>query len=85
MRMSTAGAASADVVARPVHARVHTALKGTDLNWAVDGRLVIVGQFHPDRFELATWRPGEAQLALRPYRRPAAPDGMLGHPGFLAW
>jgi hypothetical protein len=50
----------------------HTALKGTGLAWADDGRLVLLGAFPPERL-LVTWRPGEPELAVLPYERPLPP------------
>ncbi len=52
---------------------VYAALKTVGMDWAADGRLVIVGQFYENQRDfrelLVTWRPGEPALALRPYTR----------------
>jgi hypothetical protein len=53
---------------------VYAALKGTDLAWAADGRLVLVGRF-PERGLVATWRTGDAGYLVRPFDRPAAAAG----------
>jgi hypothetical protein len=51
----------------------YAALKSIGMDWAADGRLVLVGQFYENRRDfrelLVTWRPGEPALALRPYTR----------------
>jgi hypothetical protein len=46
---------------------VGLALKATDVTWANDGRLVLVGEFDGPGTTLAVWRPGEGQLAMRPF------------------
>jgi hypothetical protein len=57
-----------------------TELKATDVGWSVDGRLVLCGRFPGAGDLLATWRPGDATLAVRPF---ALPDNGIG--GLLAW
>jgi hypothetical protein len=63
---------------------VFAALKSIGMDWAADGRLVLVGQFYESTREfrelLVTWRPGEPALTLRPYAGRAAQD-----PRFLVW
>lgn len=53
------------------------AVKQTELAWASDGRLVMLGSFRlgdfPQTSLLLTWRPGDADLAALPYARPT-PD-----------
>jgi hypothetical protein len=57
------------------------ALKGTDLHWTADGRLVILaelGEADPAdgaSFVVALWRPGERRLAVRPVRLPEGTGG----------
>ncbi|MGH8877586.1 MAG: hypothetical protein ACRD0W_08140 [Acidimicrobiales bacterium] len=78
---------------------VYAALKATGINWSDDGRLVLFGQFFTRDDEtvvvagqqaatgmLATWRPGDPELSLLPYQRPAPPpDYPDVFPGILAW
>ncbi|HEX2357462.1 MAG TPA: hypothetical protein VHI50_13525 [Micromonosporaceae bacterium] len=61
---------------------VFVALKGTDLGWARDGRLVIAGTFYEpaspqQRRRIATWRPGDGVLSTLPFDRQIGP--------FLDW
>lgn len=44
---------------------VATALKATDEAWAPDGRFVMFGSFEEAGHAVATWRPGDADLAVR--------------------
>jgi hypothetical protein len=53
---------------------VYTSLKGTDVGWAADGRLVLVGRF-PEKGLIATWRPGDAGYLVGPFDRPETPAG----------
>jgi hypothetical protein len=41
-------------------------LKYASEAWAPDGRLVMLGEYGADRRVLATWRPGDPQVAIRP-------------------
>jgi len=62
------------------------ALKATDIAFAPNGRLVMLGRFGDDdnpRELLATWRPGEPQWALLPLRRPEPPPGQPVDTRFL--
>jgi hypothetical protein len=52
----------------------YAALKGTDVAWGADGRLVLVGRF-PEKGLIATWRPGDAGYLVRPFDRPETPAG----------
>jgi hypothetical protein len=45
---------------------VEGALKFASEAWAPDGRVIMLGLYGPDRAVLATWRPGEPQVAVRP-------------------
>jgi hypothetical protein len=62
----------------------YATLKSIGLDWAPDGRLVIVGHFFENRREfrelLVTWRPGEPGLTLRPFTRPIERGA-----SFLVW
>jgi hypothetical protein len=58
------------------------ALKGTDLRWTADGRLVILAELVAAEaaggdasFVVARWRPGERRLAVRPVRLPTGTGG----------
>lgn len=62
----------------------YTSLKGTDVGWDDDGRLVLVGRF-PDKGLIATWRPGDAGYLVRPFDRPAAPAGAPVDTRFLVY
>ena len=63
---------------------VHAAVKGTNLAWAADGRLVLSGWF-PERELVVTWRPGEPELATLPHRRPPADPDQPYSNEFLVW
>jgi hypothetical protein len=52
----------------------YTSLKRTDVAWAADGRLVLVGRF-PEKGLVATWRPGDAGYLVRRFDRPETPAG----------
>jgi hypothetical protein len=49
----------------------HAELKGSDMTWAPDGRLVLFGRFPGTGDVVATWRPGDTALAVRPQALPA--------------
>ena len=57
-----------------------TELKGSDVTWSADGRVVLFGRFPGAGDMLATWRPGDATLAVRPYPVPYG-----GVESLLAW
>lgn len=72
---------------------LRASLKDTDVSWAPDGRLVMLGGFS-DAGEigheyghrlLATWRPGEPRWALLPFERPATPRGEPHDTRFLVF
>lgn len=54
---------------------VAAALKATDETWAADGRFVIFGSFDEAGHAVATWRPGDQDLATR--QLDAVPSGSL--------
>ena len=54
---------------------VAAALKATDEAWAPDGRFVIFGSFDQAGHAVATWRPGDRDLAVR--QIDADPSGSL--------
>lgn len=54
---------------------VAAALKATDEAWAADGRFVIFGSFDEVGPAVATWRPGDRDLAVR--QLDAVPTGSL--------
>ena len=58
----------------------NTELKSTDVAWSADGRLVLFGRFPGAGEMLATWHPGDAALAVRPYAIPTT-----GVERLLAW
>jgi hypothetical protein len=58
-----------------------TAVKAMSMEWADDGRLVLVGDFDRVGEALATWRPGQDHLAIR---RLDLPDHD-GSDSFVAW
>lgn len=41
--------------------------KATDIVWASDGRLVIVGEFEGAGGQVSTWVPGEPELQVQPF------------------
>lgn len=45
---------------------VHGSLKYASETWAPDGRVVMLGEYGVDKRFLATWRPGDAQVLVRP-------------------
>jgi hypothetical protein len=46
---------------------VEALVKSTGVQWASDGRLVIVGDFDVVGRQLATWVPGEPELRVQPF------------------
>ena len=58
----------------------HAELKGTDAAWSADGRIVLFGRFPGTGDVVATWRPGDTTLAVRPQPLPQG-----GVPDLLAW
>jgi len=51
---------------------VYGGLKFSSEAWAPDGRLVMLGYYGVDKRVLATWRPGDPQVAVRPDPLPEA-------------
>jgi hypothetical protein len=56
------------------------ALKVTDIAWAADGRLLILGDFDEVGTRLAAWRPGQQDLQLRSLSLPPGRS-----PAFVVW
>jgi len=63
----------------------YTALKLTSLDWAPDGRLVLLGEFYESGPLLVTWRPGDPVLAMLPSERPATPPDQPHTDAFRVW
>ncbi|MGH9252745.1 MAG: TolB family protein [Acidimicrobiales bacterium] len=76
----------------------YASLKATGIDWSDDGRLVLFGGFSTtdqktvtkagqpaEPGTLVTWRPGQPELSLLPYPRPAPPTNAPASADILAW
>jgi hypothetical protein len=64
---------------------VFGALKYTGEAWSADGRLVMVGQYSEGAPIIATWRPGDTQVFVRPADPVPSDTFDQGFPGIFAW